>query len=83
MNISLFGYRVEVYISKSKYGRKFASKLLVQSHSYVSNQLGYNTGYKIALIKALRIDQDINLADAKEAIESMFDFDNEGKPIIK
>jgi ribosomal protein L7/L12 len=77
MNISLFGYTIEVY--KSKYGRKLARKILAQSHSYTSNQ----AGYKIALIKALRIDQDISLKDAKDAVESMFDFDDNGRPRIK
>ena len=75
----MFGYTVELYISIGKYNRRYASKLLTQSHSFVSNQVGY----KIALIKALRIEQGISLVDAKEAIESMFDFDGEGKPIIK
>jgi len=79
MNISLFGYKVEVHISKGEYNRRLASKLLTQSHSFISNQMGY----KLALIKALRIEKGITLKDAKDAIESMFDFDVNGKPVIK
>lgn len=56
MNISLFGYTIEVHISKGEYNRRFAGKLLTQAHSYTSNQVGY----KIALIKALRIEKDIS-----------------------
>ena len=79
MNIRIFGYTVELHISKGEYSRRYAGKLLTQSHSFISNQLGY----KVALIKALRIEQGISLVDAKEAIESMFDFDGDGKPTVK
>ena len=79
MNIRMFGYTIELHISMSKYNRRYATKLLTRSHSFTSNQVGR----KIALIKALRIEQDISLVDAKEAIESMFDFDSDGKPTIK
>ncbi len=79
MNIRIFGYTVELYIGMGRYNRRYASKLLTQSHSFASNQVGH----KVALIKALRIEQGISLVDAKEAIESMFDFDSDGKPTIK
>ncbi len=79
MKARIFGYIVELHISKGEYSRRYAGKLLTQSHSFISNQLGY----KVALIKALRIEQGISLVDAKEAIESMFDFNSDGKPTIK
>ena len=76
MKAKILGYTVEVHISRDAFSRWYADKLLAQS-------LSYRGGHKIALIKALRIEQDISLVDAKKAIESMFDFDSDGKPTIK
>lgn len=79
MIIRLFGHTIEVHVSKDNYSRRYAGKLLTQANSYTSSQVGY----KIALIKALRIEKDMSLVDAKEAIESMFDFDSRGNPVIR
>lgn len=81
LQFKLFGYTVEIIIHKNKYSRKFAKELLQRVYH---NSACVNVP-KIALIKVLReIQPTLQLKEAKEVIESMFEFDSPaGLPRLK
>lgn len=63
------------YVAEEPGYRKFAESLL--------NRIAGSPGSpKIALIKALRIQADISLRDAKDEVEKMFDFSTEN-PVVR
>ena len=80
MKFTILSYTFEIQLYKSgHYGRHYAKKLL---NRYWLNPA--NTDHKIGLIKLLRQNESelISLRDAKEAIETMFDFSTE-LPTVK
>lgn len=77
----LFGYTVEITVHKNKYSRKFAKELLQKAY----HNPAYINVPKIALIKVLReIQPTLPLKEAKEIVESIFEFDSPaGLPRLK
>jgi len=71
MRFRILNHTVEIYISRNYFGRGYAGKILEHASYYQQ----FSDSPKIALIKTLRINQpDISLKDAKEAVETMYDF---------
>lgn len=72
------------YIAKEmdygQYRRQLAERLLNQWQELNPSAAG---SPKIGLIKTLRVWKDTSLRDAKEKVEEMFYFNQEGWPIIR
>lgn len=63
--------------------RRLARRILDRSYLVVGGTNGPASS-KIRLIKALRIiDDSLGLKEAKESVESMFDFAEDGTPTVK